>query len=163
MPRQKKKDQLIPIPVEAIEPESKVEKAIKKVRTKKQVIEDSDDDSNDDNNEYIIERINNNFIDPPKTVVEVPKVVEAQKPVEIVQTTVQNTVQKKPRKTKPKQQPQPIVSNTIDKSVVDKLETEYKMKIENMKKENEMLKKFQNYNDHLNKLSNMSRSMKIKF
>jgi hypothetical protein len=149
MPRLKKKDVLIPIPKEREtlsnpSEETPVQKAIKKSKAKKAEKIVVQDDSESET-EFTIEQIQKPISSQP-----IEKVVE-----KIVEKPVEKIVEKIVQVEKP----------------VDIFKTEqwiketkkYNDSLRKLQKENEILKKLGSHVDHLSRLSNMSRQMKIKF
>lgn len=125
--------------------ESKVQSAIKKARQQKNktIV---DDESDKDEYEYLI--IPSAPVETQPEVKIVEKIVEVEKPVEkIVEKVIE-------------------VEKTIDIFKTEQWLSEqkkYNDNISKLQKENDLLKKLGSHIDHLSRLSNMSRQMKIKF
>jgi len=126
--------------------ESKVQSAIKKARQQK-IKTIVDDESDKDEYEY--------SIIPSTSVITTP--VETQPEVKIVEKIVEKPVEKIVEVEK-------IVPIDIFKTEQWISETKkYNDNISKLQKENDLLKKLGTHVDHLSRLSNMSRQMKVKF
>lgn len=134
-------------------PESKVQTAIKKARQQKKVI--INDSDNESDFEYTIEEINKE----KPNLKEAPMITQPE--VKIVEKIVEKPVEKIVEKVI---EVEKIVPIDIFKTNEWISETKkYNDNIAKLQKENDLLKKLGTHVDHLSRLSNMSRQMKIKF
>ena len=165
MPRQKKKNTIIPLPSELQTPKetpppSKVEIALQKSKEIKNT-PDNESDTDDEveyDDEFVIEPIKK--ATPPPTqkfdeLITLPEPTETKPPVEPTTVKPKRKYTKRPKQEQPQTQPQSQLINSHSIDIVQQ-------QIDTLKKENEMLKSHYTLN-HLSKINNLARMMKIKF